>query len=578
MKRILKYILKYKLWIFTGSLGMLLVIGLDLCVPFLQKELLDRGIIAGESGVVTPIIISLFVITIAKGSFGYIKEYLYDLTSSYVHEDIKNDLFRHIQTLEFKYFDDMNTGELMSRIGEDAETIWETIAYGLRLFVENIIYFIISSAILFYLNWKLTLCCMVVLIPIIFIGVKLEDKFGEIYGQISDKTAEINTTAQENISGIKLVKSFAREKYEIKRFMKLNNDYYDLNMKQSKVIGRFFPPIEFLTNISLIIMIVFGGYLVMEEEISLGILTAFSGYIWNIIWPMRMFGELLNLISRSSASLKKICKILDRDSEIKNNQNNKKPDTIKGKVEFKNVSFKYRDEIVLKNINLEVPAGSTVAIMGTTGAGKSSLLSLIGRHYDVMEGEVLVDDINVKDYNLNTLRSNMSIVPQDTFLFSQSIKENLMFSNSKATDDEIYEACKTACCYGFINSLADKYETEIGERGLGLSGGQKQRLSIGRALLRKAPILILDDATSALDMETEHTLLKNLNSKKKRSTTFIIAHRISAVKNADLILYIENGEIKEKGTHLELLKKRGKYFEIYSEQFKDFDVLEKEVI
>lgn len=578
MKRILRYILEYKTWIIIGSLGMLLVIGLDLCIPFLQKELLDRGIIGGEEGIVTPIILSLLIITLSKGVFGYIKEYLYDLTSSYVHEDIKNDLFRHIQTLEFKYFDDMNTGELMSRIGEDAETIWETIGYGLRLFVENIIYFVISAAILFYLNWKLTLACLVVLAPIVFIGIKLEDKFGAVYGEISDKTAEINTAAQENIAGIKLVKSFAREKYEIKRFMKLNKEYYELNMKQAKIIGTFFPPMEFLTNISLMIMIVLGGYFVMAGEISLGVLTAFSGYIWNIIWPMRMFGELLNLISRSSASLKKISKILDRESEIKNNEKNKKPKEIKGEVEFKNVSFKYRDEKILKDINFKVPAGSTVAIMGTTGAGKSSLLSLIGRHYDVMEGEVLVDNVNVKDYNLNTLRSNMSIVPQDTFLFSQSIRENLTFSSKDATDVEVDEACKVACCYDFINSLEDKYDTEIGERGLGLSGGQKQRLSIGRALLRKAPILILDDATSALDMETEHILLKNLNNKNRNCTTFIIAHRISAVKNADIIIYLEDGRIKEMGTHLELINKGGEYYKIYSEQFKDFDVLEKEVI
>ncbi|MBE6050382.1 MAG: ABC transporter ATP-binding protein [Clostridium sp.] len=578
MKSILKNILKYKTWLGIGSLGMLIVIALDLCVPFLQKELLDKGIAEGQIGIVTPIILALLAITISKGILGYIKEYLYDLTSSHVHEDIKKDLFSHIQKLEFKYFDNMNTGELMARIGEDAEIIWDTIGYGLRLFIENAIYFIVSVVILFYLSWKLTLACLLVLIPIVFLGIKLEENFGGVYEEISDKTAEINTAAQENIAGIKLVKAFTREKYEIEKFMKLNKDYYGLCIKQAKMIGIYFPPIEFLTNISLMIMIVLGGYFVMKEEISIGVLIAFSGYMWNIIWPMRTFGELLNLISMSSASIKNISKIFNREPEIKNNESNKKPSVIKGKVEFKNVSFGYRDENVLKNINLEVPAGSTVAIMGTTGAGKSSLLSLIGRHYEVMEGEVLVDDINVKDYNLNTLRSNMSIVPQDTFLFSQSIKENLIFSNSNATDLEVEEACKVACCYDFINSLENKYDTEIGERGLGLSGGQKQRLSIGRALLRKAPILILDDATSALDMETEHALLKNLNDKNKNCTTFIIAHRISAVKNADIIIYLENGEIKEKGTHLELLERKGEYFKIYCEQFKDFNELEEEVI
>ncbi|WP_315076341.1 ATP-binding cassette domain-containing protein [uncultured Clostridium sp.] len=216
--------------------------------------------------------------------------------------------------------------------------------------------------------------------------------------------------------------------------------------------------------------------------------------------------------------------------------------------------------------------------MGTTGSGKTSLISLIGRHYDILDGEVLVDGVNVKEYALNSLRSNMSIVPQDTFLFSDTIMKNLKFSNSKATYEEVVNACKTACCYKFIESLEDGFETEIGERGLGLSGGQKQRLAIGRALLRKSSILILDDATSALDMETEHQLLLNLNNREMSCTTFIIAHRISAVKNADIILYIEDGRIKEMGNHNELLNKRENYFKIYSEQFKDFDAIEKEVI
>lgn len=578
MKRILRYILKYKLWVVIGSLAMLAVIGLDLCVPFLQKEFLDEGITGGNTSVIGPIILMLLGITISKAVFGYIKEYLYDITSSEVHEEVKDDLFNHIQTLEFKYFDDMNTGELMSRIGEDAETIWETIAFGLRLFVENILYFVLSTVILFYLNWKLALACVVIMIPIGFIGMKLENKFGASYGKISDKTAEINTSAQENIAGVRLVKAFTRERFEIKKFMRLNKDYYDLNMEQADIIGKYFPPIEFLTNVSLVIMIVLGGYFVSNEEITLGVLMAFSSYIWNLIWPMRMLGDLINLLSRTAASAKKIFNIMDRETEVKSKEHGYCPEKIRGEIEFKDVTFKYKDEEVLRNINLKIPAGSTVAVMGTTGSGKSSLLSLIGRHYDVSIGEVLVDGVNVKDYDLTKLRRNMSIVPQDTFLFSDTIMNNIKFSNGRAEYDEVVKACKTACCFDFVDSLEDGFDTEIGERGLGLSGGQKQRLSIARALLRHAPILVLDDSTSALDMETEHELLANLNNRKKSSTTFIIAHRISAVKNADIIVYFENGEIKEIGKHDELLQKRGAYYDIYAEQFKDFDSLEREVI
>lgn len=576
MKRIIGYILEYKKWVITGSIAMLIVILLDLCVPYLQKELLDDGIIGKNSEVAIPIIAVLFAITIIKVLLGYIKEYLYDISSSEVHERIKNDLFLHIQSLEFKYFDDMNTGELMSRIGEDAETVWETIGYGLRLFVENIIYFVLSSVILFSLNWKLALVCILAMVPILFVGIKLDKKFGECYGKISDKTAEINTTAEENIAGVRLVRAFAREKFEVKKFMKLNKDYYDLNMDQSSIIARYFPVMELLTNISLIVMIVLGGAFVLNEDMSLGILIAFSGYIWNLIWPMRSFGELLNLISRNSASVKRIFKIMDREPEIK--EGSYVPENIKGDIEFKNVSFKYKDEEVLKDINLKIPAGSTVAIMGTTGSGKTSLINLIGRYYDVCDGEVLIDGVNVQDYNLNALRKDMSIVPQDIFLFSDTIENNIKFSNGESSMGEITKVCEKSCCINFIEKLEDGFKTEIGERGIGLSGGQKQRISIGRALLRKASILILDDATSALDMETEHSLLRNLSKEKIKATTFIIAHRISAVKNADIILYMEDGRIKERGTHDELIKMKGSYYKIYKEQFRDFDELERKAV
>ena len=570
MTKVFKYVLKYKGTLIFGTISMLIVIGVDLLIPYMQQIFIDDGIIAGNEKSIFFVLGAILVISVIKAIFGYNKEFKYDLLSTWVHQDIKNDLFTHIQKLEFKYFDEMNTGELMSRIGEDAENIWQTIGYGLRLFVENIIYFVISTIILFSLNWKLALACFIVMIPIGFIAVQLEKKFGKCYGEISDKTAEINTTAQEDIAGIRLVKAFSREKYEISKFLKLNKSYYDLNMNQAKIIGNYFPKIEFLSNISLVIMIV------MNEEITVGVLVAFSGYIWNLIWPMRMLGELTDLISRNLASAKKIFAIIEREPEIKSGSSN--DIKIKGDIKFENVSFSYNDELVLKNINLDIKAGSTVAIMGTTGSGKSTLLNLIGRYYDVKEGSIKVDDIDVKNYNLEVLRSSMAIVPQDTFLFSDSILNNIKFSNENADIDEVKKYSKLACSLNFIEDLDEGFNTEIGERGIGLSGGQKQRISISRALIRNSSILILDDSTSALDMETEQELLKNLSGMEKQSTTFIVAHRISAVKNSDLIVYLENGEIKEKGTHEELLGLKGAYYDIYCEQFKDFNALEKEVI
>lgn len=578
MKRILKYVSKYKGTVIIGTMCMLIVIGVDLFLPYLQQVFIDSGLMKGNQNVIVSVLVWIGIITIIKAMLGYGKEFLYDVLSSWVHQDIKNDLFAHIQTLEFKYFDNMNTGELMSRIGEDAENIWQTIGYGMRLFIENIIYFVISTIILFVLNYKLALACFIVMIPIGFIGIKLENKFGETYSKISDQTAEINTIAQEDIAGIKLVKAFSREKYEINKFLKMNKVYYDLNMEQAKIIGDYFPPIEFLTNIALVIMIVLGGFFVMDGEVSIGILVAFNGYIWNLIWPMRMLGELTDLLSRTVSSANKIFAIMDKDPSIKTKENFKDVKNIKGNIKFEGVNFKYDDKLVLKNINLDIKAGSTVAIMGATGAGKSSLINLIGRYYDTCKGSIKIDGIDIKEYNLEFLRKNMAIVPQETFLFSETILNNIKFSNENASFEEIKEASKLACANEFIEGLELGYNTEIGERGIGLSGGQKQRIAIARSLVRKAKILILDDSTSALDMETEHELLKNLSNRKHESTTFIIAHRISAVKNADLIIYLEDGQIKESGTHDELLKKKGRYYDIYNDQFRDFNLLEEEVI
>ncbi|WP_286904950.1 ABC transporter ATP-binding protein [Clostridium sp. UBA1652] len=578
MKRVMNYVFRYKLILLVPSISMLLVIIACMFEPYFQKLFIDKVIANGERNLIPYLIGGILIINIIKALFGYIKEYLFDYLSVKVTKDLKEDLFNHIQRLPFKYFDTMNTGELMSRIGEDVENIWRTISFGLRLFFENALYFIFSTVILFYLNWKLALACLVIMLPIALIAMKLEKKMLDSFEQISDQGAIINTTAQENIAGVRLVKAFGREKHEILKFLKMNKQNYKLNMEQAKIIADFFPPIELLTNISLVIMVALGGMLVITKEISLGTLVAFSGYIWNLIWPMRMLGWLTNMIAQNNASANKIFKIMDIDPAIKDSDNPLFPASLRGNIKFKNVSFKYRKEEILKNIDLDIPAGSTVALMGTTGSGKTSIINLLGRYYDVSEGKVLIDGIDVRNIKLDILRNAISIVPQDVFLFSDTIEENIRFGNRNANDEELLQASTLACASEFISELSDGYATIIGERGLGLSGGQKQRISIARALVRKAPILILDDATSALDMETEFQLLKNLNTLNNSSTVFIIAHRISAVKNADIILFLDNGRVIEKGTHEELLKLKGKYYEVYKEQFKDFETITQEVI
>lgn len=571
MKRVFKYVWNYKWLVIVPSIAMTLAIVIDMYNPYLQKVITDDVFINGNMNMLWPVLWGFIGITVGRAILGYVKEYLFDVLSANISIDIKKDLFDHIQSLPFGYFDNMNTGELMSRIGEDVDNVWRSVSFGIRLFIENIIYFVIASTILFFLNWQLTLICLVTMPPIAWLALKLEKKIGESYGKLSDQGVLLNTAAQENIAGVRLVKAFAREKHEILKFLKLNQDNYKLNMEQTNIMANYFPPIEFLTNISIVLLVALGGIFVMRDSITLGTLVAFSGYIWMLIWPMRMLGWLTNLIAQANASAKKIAAIMDVKPEITDSEDSFRLPRVEGNIEFRNVSFKYNEDYVLRNVNLKVKSGSTVAIMGTTGSGKSSIINLIGRYYDVTDGAIYVDSCDIKEVNLTDLRSRMSIVPQDTFLFSASIEENIRFGKEAATMEDIREACRLACAEDFIEELDEKYATVIGERGIGLSGGQKQRLAIARALIRDSSILILDDATSALDMETEYRLLKNLHEKHKKATTFIIAHRISAVKNADQILYVEDGRVVEKGTHEQLLQKKGKYYEVYCEQFKDFD-------
>ncbi|EIL8446268.1 ATP-binding cassette domain-containing protein [Clostridium perfringens] len=567
------YISKRMVFLIVPIVAMIIVLGIDSFFPYLQKIFVD-DILLGSDKSKLGLFFGVFLgLSLLRGILGYIKEFLFDKFSLNVSKEIRMDLFKKIQSFEFSFFDSTNTGELMSRIGEDVDIVWETISYGLRLLIEGIILFIISVTIMMGMSPSLTIICLVILLPVGVLAILVNKKFHRNYSKISDKVADINLMAQQDIAGIRLVKAFAREKYETEKFLKVNKDYYDLNITQAKILSNFLPVIDLLTNLTPVAMIIYGGYLVIKGNITMGTLLAFSSYILNLSFCVKNIGGLVNMMSQNRASMDKIFNILKRKPQITSMENSYNPDKVKGEIEFKNVSFRYNEEEVLKKINLKIPAGSTVAIMGETGCGKSSILSLIGRHYDVSSGEVLIDGVNVKKWNLDSLRENMAVVFQDTFLFSDSIKDNIDFGGNKS-EDEIIEAAKDSCAYDFIKEMPEGFETEVGERGLGLSGGQKQRLAIARALVRKTPILILDDATSALDMETEFNVLKNLSKKQDKATTFIIAHRISGVKDADIILFMKDGEIVEIGDHESLLKKKGYYYSVYCHQFQDLEFIQ----
>jgi len=589
LKRLASYMKKYMWFYILGLLMMLSSLALDMFNPRLIGAIVDRVIIGGEAHLFSKIIMALIVITVLRAVFGYIKQYFFDCSAAKVIIKLRQDMFEHIQKLSFSYFDKTNTGELMSRIKDDTENILNAISFGIMLSIEQGLYIIIATVILFVLSWKLALLTVLVLPALAYFVFKLERKVGEIHGKISDQRAALNTTAQENIAGVRLVKAFARERFEITKFLRKNRHNYRLNMEQAKVWGRYFPRIEFLSNFIVVIVVTIGGFLVIGDEISLGTLVAFSNYIFMLIWPMRMAGWLTNVIAQCYASVKKVEKIFEEQPEIKNPLNPVKPEEFKGHVVFKNVSFKYNEIPVLKNINIDAKPGSTIAVMGVTGSGKTSLINLIGRFYDVSEGSVLIDGIDVRDMDLKFLRSKISIVMQDVFLFSDSIRENICFGVDEVSDkklngmsrnildEKLITVSKDAKAYDFISKMPQKFDTVVGERGVRLSGGQKQRISIARAFMKDAKILILDDATSALDIETEQEIQKALE-KYRDVTKFIIAHRISAVKNADEILIFEDGEIVERGKHQELLDLKGRYYETYLNQLGKMTLYDKEEV
>jgi len=578
LKRVFKYVWKHRWLVFIPIVAMIIAIALDMFNPYLSGLFIDKVIKQNQTEILKPILIALIIITISRAVLGYIKEFTFDYMSTRVTLDLREDMFNHIQKLPFGFFDGMSTGELMSRITGDVDNIWRSVGFGISLFVENAIYFIVGTIILLSMNWKLTIFSLITMPLIAYVAMKLEKLINDAYEKLSDQGVVLNTTAQENIAGVRLVKAFGREKYEISKFLNYNKENYDLAINQASIWGKYNPVIEFLGNITAVAVTTFGGVLVIKNDLTVGELFAFSNYVWMLIWPMRMLGFLTNVMAQAKASANKIYGIMDTEPSIKSPESSKEIDEFVGNVAFNNVNFKYKDESVLKNVSIDAKSGSTIAIMGATGSGKSSIINLIGRYYDVDEGEVTIDGYNVKDLDLKQVRDNMSVVMQDTFLFSDTIRANIKFGCEDVSDEEMIKAAKDASAHEFISEMEDGYDTVVGERGVGLSGGQKQRVSIARALIKNSKILVLDDATSALDMETEYNILKALKKRRGNSTTFIIAHRISAVKDADEILILDNGEIVERGTHKELINKKGRYYNIYREQFKDYELLNEEVV
>ena len=552
-----------------GMICMIAAIVLDMITPQITRRIIDEVIVGGQMQLLMKFLMGVLGIGLARAVLQYAKEFTWDCVGVKIGNEMRIDLFRHIQTLSMDFFDKHNTGELMTRVKDDVDKVWVVLGFVGSLAIEALIHTVFVLTCMYRINPWLTLIPLCVLPVIGFLAVRMENRLGTVYDQISEETAELNTVAQECIAGVRTVKAFAREEYEIKKFSRHNRRFYDLNMKQAKLLADHQPAISFFGKMMLLAVVIVGGFLVIGGKMSLGDLGAFSEYANNVIWPMEILGWLSNDIASAFASWKKIQKVAKSEPQIKDAEDAQALPQVKGRITFDHVSLTRGGQEILHDVSFEVEPGHTLGIMGMTGTGKTTIVSLMQRFYDVTDGRILLDGTDIRKIPLAQLRASLAVVMQEVFLFSDSVSENVRTGQREAMTQETVEwAAERAGAGQFIGGLAEKYDTVIGERGVGLSGGQKQRISIARALAKRAPVLILDDATSALDMETEKQIQHNLKQSEDM-TRIIIAHRISAVRDADEIIVLEGGTIAERGRHETLMQGPTRYHDTWNVQYEE---------
>ncbi len=553
---------------------MFVLTGLGMVRPYLAKLLIDDAIIGGQYELVPRLALATLGIAVLRGLFSFAQYYLKESFGQATVYDIRNALYSKLQSLPWSFYDEAQTGQLMSRVTGDVEGIRVFLSRGIVSYCDFI--FIVTDAlfILFYTNWKLTIVALAFLPFLGHAVLSFDRKVRPAYSATREEMAKLTSFLQENVTGVRVVKAFAQEPGEIQSFAGRNDSVRQRRLYSSRIWAESFPYMGLLSNISSVLVLWYGGYLVAKGELTVGGLVAFNSYVWTLIWPVRDLGWLTNLLEQALAAGERVYELLDWGSRIHNPPDAVVLEDFRGHVEFCEVDFAYPGRpSVLSGINLSAPPNTIVGILGATGSGKSSLVNLIGRFYDTTRGQVLVDGYDVRSLDLESLRAGVGYVPQETFLFSASIRENIAYARPDASLEDIEKAARAASAHNFIVELPEGYDTVVGERGVGLSGGQKQRVAIARAFLKNPKVLILDDATASVDMETERNIQEALSELMQGRTTFIIAHRISSVMHADEIIVLDKGKIVERGTHDRLLQDGSIYPEIYKNQFKDKDGL-----
>ena len=539
--------------------------------PIVLQLTIDEVILLGKYHWIPYLALGFVGLMIIKGIASFINQYQGDLFGIQTVYRLRNALYKKLQYLSFRYYDRAKTGDLMSRLTADVEGFRFFLSFGIAELIRVVTLILISLGVMLYYSVPLTLVTMVTMPFLIVVVFRFEKTVTPAFRGIRKSFGKLNTNVQENISGMQTVKSLSREDFEIGKFNHANGDYRSEYIHTSNIMAKYFPLMEFCGQLSVVFLFSYGGYLVINDSLQPGELVAFYSLVWYIVWPIANLGYMINLFSQSKASGERLLEILEENKEVQEDDQAIKGADIKGEVQFCDVSLRYNDEDeqALSNISFMIPQGKTLGIIGATGSGKTSLTQLIARFYEPTSGEIVIDGRHINEYALASLRNNIGYVLQESFLFSSTIKDNISYGKPDSTMDEIIEAAKRAQAHEFIMELPDGYETMLGERGLGLSGGQKQRIAIARALCLNTAILVLDDATSAVDMKTEQNIQIALNEVMNNRTTIIIAHRISSVKHCDEILVLQRGEIIERGTHEALIKERGLYRSIYDIQFSD---------
>lgn len=569
ISRLLMYALRYWPRIVAAIVLMFIGTGLVMLQPKIIQWTFDYVYEGGQWHLLGWMGLAVVAVAILQGLVNFGERLLMEWVGQRTIYDLRNRIYSHLQSLSFSFYDTAQTGELMSRATADVDQLRRFVSFGIMRLVGNLVTFLFVLFTLLSMDWKLTLLSLGTM-PFLALSVAaFNTRVRPRYRLIQQEMASLTTTLQENISGIRVVRAFAQEEREVAKFRAKNWRYLEENITTVRLWAFYFPLMQFMSGLGSTLILWYGGRQVILGHLSIGQMLAFTALLGRLVRPIRMLGWLVNMYSQATAAAQRVFEILDTKPEVRDKPGAYELPPIKGHVRFENVSFAYDGEnYVLRQIDIDAKPGQRIAVLGGTGSGKSTLINLIPRFYDVVEGAVTVDGIDVRDVTLESLRRQIGIVLQETFLFSATIRENIAYGRPEASDEEIIAAAKAARIHDFIVSLPDGYDSLVGERGVGLSGGQKQRIAIARALLLDPAILILDDSLSNVDTETEYLIQQALEELMKNRTSFIIAQRLSTVKNADQIIILEDGRIVEQGDHYSLLAAGGIYKEIYDLQFR----------